>query len=149
MKELTVAAISKGTVIDHIPHEHTFKVAEILGISRSEDYIVVANNLPSKKIGVKGLIKIKNRYLDNKDVQRIALFAPNATVSKIDDFKIIEKTQMQRPKAYIDMIKCFNPNCITNKERMKSRFSLLSEKPLTLVCNYCERELKKEDLRLI
>jgi len=149
MKEITVNAIKKGTVIDHIPSEYTFQVAEILGIDRMDDMVVIASNLKSSKHGSKGIIKVGTRYLDRHEVQKIALFAPDATVSSIDDYKIIEKNRLKRPKEYTGLLKCFNPNCITNREKMTSSFDLLGEKPLVIRCRYCEREMKKDDIELL
>jgi len=149
MKEITVNAIKKGTVIDHIPAFYTYKVADILGLENINSRTVIASNLPSKKHGMKGIIKISNIYLDKEVVQKIALIAPKATVSKIDNFKVIDKTQLERPKLLKNLLKCFNPNCITNKEPMDTKFVVEKEKPLVVRCGYCEREMHKEDIELL
>jgi len=149
MKEIMVAALKKGTVIDHIPAEYTFKVAEILKIKDYDNKLVIASNLPSKRLGKKGIIKISEHYLDKKGAQKIALIAPNATMSKIDDYKVIEKTSLDRAKLLSGILKCYNPNCITNSEPMETKFVVEQEKPLVVRCRYCEREMKKKDIELI
>ena len=45
-KELQVAAIENGTVIDHIPPTELFKVATLLELDKMEATITIANNLP-------------------------------------------------------------------------------------------------------
>ena len=66
-KKLKVAALKDGTVIDHIPSEKLFKVVHIIQIDSCLNQITLANNLESKKIGTKGLIKIADRA-DRKSV---------------------------------------------------------------------------------
>jgi len=148
MKERTVSALKKGTVIDHIPAEFTFKVAEILKLDAVKNKIVIASNLESKKLGKKGILKIADMYLDKKCAQKIALIAPQASMSKIDDFKVIEKIKLERAKLLSGILKCYNPNCITNTEAMETKFIVVNEKPLAVKCGYCEREMNKEDIML-
>ena len=57
-KKLKVAALKDGTVIDHIPSDKLFKVVQILHLDTCNNQITLANNLESKKIGSKGLVKI-------------------------------------------------------------------------------------------
>ena len=48
-KELQVAAIENGTVIDHIPAEKTYQVARLLELNYIKEPILIGYNLPSKK----------------------------------------------------------------------------------------------------
>ncbi len=50
-KELKVAALENGTVIDHIPSEQLFKVVSLLHLDHLDKNITIGNNLCSKKIG--------------------------------------------------------------------------------------------------
>ena len=76
-KELQVAAIENGTVIDHIPSNQLFKVASLLELDKMEgNTITIANNLPSKKCGFKGMIKISDKFFNDDEISRIALVAP-------------------------------------------------------------------------
>ena len=61
-KELKVAALENGTVIDHIPSSQLFKVVSILGLENCTNSITIGNNLASKKIGKKGIIKVADRF---------------------------------------------------------------------------------------
>ena len=77
-KELQVAAIKNGTVIDHIPPTELFKVVSLLGLDKMKsNTITIANNLPSKKVGSKGMIKISDKFFDDEEINKIALVAPN------------------------------------------------------------------------
>ena len=62
--ELQVAALKNGTAIDHIPPEQLFKVVALLQLDHLKNPITIGNNLESKKMGSKGIIK-KKRYPPN------------------------------------------------------------------------------------
>ena len=67
-KELKVAALENGTVIDHIPSSQLFKVVSILGLENCTNSITIGNNLASKKIGKKGIIKVADRFFKEEDL---------------------------------------------------------------------------------
>lgn len=48
-KERLVAAIENGTVIDHIPSEKTYEVANILGLQNLNTVVTIGYNYLSKK----------------------------------------------------------------------------------------------------
>ena len=58
--ELVVAAIENGTVIDHIPAEKTYQVVNLLQLEKMDTPVTIGYNLPSKKIGKKGIVKCNN-----------------------------------------------------------------------------------------
>ncbi len=149
MKELKISAIKEGTVIDHIPAEYTFKVAEILDLEGLDRIISISSNLKSKRLGRKGIIKVGGLNLKQSDVQKIALIAPDATLNIIREFKVIDKKKLKVPDVLNGIIRCFNPNCITNHEKLKSRFYVESKSPLSIRCHYCERLGKREDIELV
>ena len=60
-KELEVAALENGTVIDHIPSDVLFKVVNILQLDSLKNNITIGNNLESHKIGHKGIVKIADK----------------------------------------------------------------------------------------
>ena len=55
-KELAVAALQNGTVIDRIPSSALFKAVRILGIEKLDKHVTIGNNLESKKLGTKGIM---------------------------------------------------------------------------------------------
>jgi len=149
MKELKVSAIRDGTVIDHIPSDVTFNVVEILKLENVNKIVSVATNLPSKRLGKKGIIKIGGKDLTKEEADKIALIAPKATFNIIKKYDVVKKIVSDIPDTIYGIVKCFNPKCITNNEPMKTKFSVISKSPLKLRCMYCERTMKKEDIELV
>ena len=62
-KELKVAALENGTVIDHIPSSQLFKVVSILGLENCTNSITIGNNLASKKIGKSAPVLFSPLYI--------------------------------------------------------------------------------------
>ena len=60
--ELVVQALKNGTVIDHIPSDKLFQVVSILALHTMPNQITIGNNLESKKLGIKGIIKISDVF---------------------------------------------------------------------------------------
>ena len=89
-----VRAIENGTVIDHIPSDQLFKIIRIMQLDRAPQRITFGINLESKRMGSKAIIKIADRYCLDKEINRIALFAPMAMVNTIKDFEVIEKRKV-------------------------------------------------------
>jgi len=149
MKELKISAIREGTVIDHIPAKNTFKVAEILDLALYENVTSVATNLGSKKMSKKGIVKIGGRELTEQEVDKVALIAPEATVSIIKNYEVKKKFSLKIPDKIIGIMKCSNPKCITNVDKVATRFSVVKSKPLEARCDYCERVMKEDELVLL
>jgi len=139
MKELKISAIREGTVIDHVPAERAFDIIDILDLDEMKNVVSIATNLQSRKMRKKGMVKIGGRFLTEEEANKIAIIAPNATMSIIRDYKVKKKGKLSLPKEIMKIIKCPNPKCITNKEDVKTRFYVLGEKPVKLRCHYCER----------
>ena len=145
-KELQVAAIENGTAIDHIPSEQLFKVASLLELGKMENRITIGNNLISKKMESKGVIKIADKFFEEDEINRIALVAPNVVLNIIRDYEVIEKKYISLPERIVGIVKCNNPKCITNNEPMLSRFDVIDREHVTLKCHYCERKINKENI---
>ena len=138
-KALQVNAIKDGTVIDHIPAERLFDVINILGLFNSQEMITFGTNLDSKQLGKKGIIKVANRFFQDQEINKIALIAPHAKLNTIKNFEVVDKRVVEIPSEIGNIVKCFNPKCITNNEKIKTRFAVISEKPIELKCFYCEK----------
>lgn len=136
-KELAVAALQNGTVIDHIPSEALFEVVRLLSLHHSTAQLTIGNNLPSKRMGSKGIIKVADTEYPEAILNRIALIAPSANVAVIRDYEVVDKRQVELPDELVGVVKCDNPKCITNNEPMLTRFNLLERQPVVIRCHYC------------
>jgi aspartate carbamoyltransferase regulatory subunit len=144
-KELKVVPIKNGTVIDHIAAGQALNVLKILGIDAGTDAALsVAMNVRSKQMGRKDIVKVENRELKPEEVDKIALIAPQATINIIRDLEVVEKHKVYLPKFIEGIIRCANPNCISNvgREQVISKFVTVSEDPLRFRCFYCERMIE-------
>ncbi|MCX9014713.1 MAG: aspartate carbamoyltransferase regulatory subunit [Candidatus Methanoperedens sp.] len=144
-KDMRVRRIEHGTVIDHIKGGQALNVLHILGISGSTKAVVsVAMNVQSDVLGTKDIVKVEDRELKQEEVDRISLIAPGATINIIRDFKVIEKHIVDLPEIIDGVVKCDNPNCISNsKEPVTSKFTVNKE-PVELRCIYCDHMISEE-----
>ena len=147
-KEIVVPAIKEGTVIDHIPSRATLKIMKLADPQEFTHTITMGLNLDSKKLGKKGVIKISDRFLTEEEVSKIALLAPQATVSIIKNYTVVKKIKVHVPKIVEKIVRCSNPNCITNVERVSTKFRVVEENPLRIKCQYCERLMARDDITL-
>lgn len=147
-KEMQVAALENGTAIDHIPTQELFQVVSLLQLQQLENRITIGNNLNSKKMGRKGIIKIANKFFREDEINRIALVAPNVNLNIIKNFEVVEKKKVVLPDEIIGIVKCNNPKCITNNEPMKTRFQVIDKEKAELRCHYCELKITKEEIVL-
>lgn len=138
-RELRVRPIKQGTVIDHITAGQALNVLKILGIYGTTTAVVsVAMNVPSGVMGFKDIVKVEDRELEEEEVDRISLIAPNATINIIRDFEVKEKYRVDLPEHLDGVVKCDNPNCISNtSEPVISKF-IVNKKPVELRCIYCD-----------
>ena len=147
--KLAVAALCNGTVIDHLPSEQLFKAVKILGIERVKSAVTIGNNLDSKKLGHKGIIKVADVFFPETVLNRIALIAPSAVVNIIRDYKVVEKFPVTLPDTIVGLVKCGNPKCITNNEPMRTRFSVIDRHDVTIACHYCSQAVRSTDAQII
>jgi aspartate carbamoyltransferase regulatory subunit len=145
-KHLNVNAIENGIVIDHIPANNVFKVLHILNLENNKNQVLFGDNLDSLKYGKKGLIKVSNTYFDTLEINKIALVAPTATIIEIRNFEVVSKKQVQVPDDILEIVKCFNPNCITNAESIPTRFRIVDKEEMRLQCHYCEKITVKSNI---
>ncbi len=149
MKILEVSAIEEGTVIDQITNKNTFKVANILNIQDIEQVVLIGFNLSSDKLGKKGIIKIGGKLLTQEEVNKISLVAPDATVNIIKGSEVVSKFKVDIPDSIEAIMKCFNPNCVSNHQTIKSRFHVINKNPIRIRCHYCERHMGVDDVELV
>ena len=146
---LQVAALKNGTVIDHIPSDKLFTVVNLLGLQNSDSNMTIGNNLESKKLGKKGIIKVADRFFTDEEISRLSVVSPNVKLNIIHDYEVVEKKQVIMPEELKGIVKCNNPKCITNNEPMTTIFHVIDKESGILKCHYCEKEQSKEAIKLI
>ena len=131
IKEVKLAPIRNGTVIDHITCGQALNVMKILGVNESniDSSISIGMHVISAKTTEwKDIIKIEDRELDSKTVDK--------------DFYVAEKFTVRLEDHVVGLARCSNPNCITNRgEPVSPEFNVISRHPPQLRCCYCDRIL--------
>ncbi|MFW5852197.1 MAG: aspartate carbamoyltransferase regulatory subunit [Bacteroidota bacterium] len=148
-KQLNVSAIKNGTVIDHVPSKNLFEVISILKLQNIDSQITFGSNLESKKLGSKAIIKISDKFFVQDEINKIAILAPQARLSIIKDYAVVEKQKISVPEYIHGITKCFNPSCITNHQNIKPKYTVLADNPISLQCFYCEKITEQEHFDFI
>ncbi len=147
-EQLQVAAIKNGTVIDHISGGSALKIIRLLNLPKDKTQVTVGLNLPSKQMGVKDLIKVENRTLTPDEANRVALFAPSASINIIEKYRIVKKFTVAMPKQIHGIVVCPGAKCITNHEPMESRFKVETMNgAVSLRCDYCDTVFLRDDVK--
>lgn len=148
-KERLVAAIENGTVIDHIPSNKTYQVANLLGLQHLDTIVTIGYNYPSKKLTRKGIIKIENKFFTDEEISRLSVVAPNVVLSIIHDYEVVEKKRVETPDELKGLVKCNNPKCITNNEPMQTVFHTINKENGVIRCHYCDKEQDINKVELV
>ena len=144
-----VAALENGTVIDHIPSSKLFEVVNLLHLEEMRTSITVGYNLKSNKMGHKSIIKIAGKFFSDDEINQLAVVSPNVTLSVIRDYEVVEKKEVKLPEELRGIVKCANPQCITNNEPMKTYFHVVPGEHPALRCHYCNKEISLEHVKLV
>lgn len=148
IKELQVAALENGTVIDHIPCDKLFAVVKLLKLDQMKEPVTIGFNLKSSKLGKKGIIKIANKFFTDEDINRISVVAPNVVLNVIRDYKVSEKHPVVMQETLRGIVRCKNPKCITNNEPMQTVFHW-NNATHKLTCRYCQKEQTLDEVKLV
>jgi aspartate carbamoyltransferase regulatory subunit len=147
-KMASVAAIREGTVIDHIPAGYAFIIYQLLKLGQIKHRIALGLNLSSVSMRLKDLIKIENHFLTEKEAHDIAVFAPQATISLIKNYKVTGKKPVKLPAAITRVLVCPNPRCITNSESIDTLFHVKEHKQHVLLrCHFCEKLFERSEIK--
>ena len=150
-KELAVAALENGIVIDHIPTDALFQVVDLLGLRTVTNNVTIGFNLDSSEMGKKGIIKIADIEYPEDVLNRIALIAPTAVVNIIKNYDVVAKRPVSLPDTLLNLVKCPNPKCITNNEPMKTHFTIVDKNAPhpELRCRYCDKVQDIDKVQLV
>ena len=137
--KMKIRKIENGVVIDHVPSGKGPKVLSILGVG--EDFpgtVSMVMHTPSPSMGQKDLIKIEGRELADREINKIQLVAPDATVNYIRSYEVVRKQKVEAPDSFEGVVTCPNPRCVSAKE-VVPRLLTEQKKPLVVRCYYCEK----------
>jgi len=140
MDTLYIRKIKQGIVIDHIKTGKGIMVVEIIkkffNLDTSE--ISIGINYESSKIGRKDLVKISGDIeLPEIALQHIAVMCGNLSVKKIDNYEVVKKFKLDFTEKIIGIVRCLNPKCVTNVEKITTRFTRIETG--LYKCEYCEK----------
>jgi len=144
VRELKIQPIKNGTVIDHIGNGFALDVLRIIGVQNidRDSTVSIVLHVRSNKLGWKDIVKVENMELSPRKVNAIALITPTATISIIRDFKVREKRPVDLPNRIVGVLRCPNPNCISNQpEPLESEFEVTQRHPVVLTCAFCDRQV--------
>ena len=140
---IRIKPIQNGTVIDHLNQGTAYKILEVWDL---KDYTVpAAMNVESRKMGKKDVIFIEGKELSEREMEKVALIGKGATLNIIKNGENKTKTKLEYPKMVHGTIKCINPKCISNVEKVSGKFDI-TENPLMAKCVYCETRMNEEDI---
>jgi len=145
---LAVAAIEHGTVIDHIPKGQALTIIQLLKLCEHHRPVTLGLNLPSQSMQSKDIIKVEDREISPDEANQIALFSPNASINIIQDYEVVKKYKVSLPETIAHVIRCPNPQCISNHEMMASSFNVKSQMDsVTLQCQFCRKSFSQGNFK--
>ncbi|WP_138159428.1 aspartate carbamoyltransferase regulatory subunit [Peptoniphilus catoniae] len=134
---INVSKIKKGIVLDHIEHGTGHLLYKALKLDEVDDPIVLMQNINSSSMGKKDLIKIETDF--DLDFTVLGLIAPHTTVNFIEDGVRVKKLRMELPEKVEGIMKCKNPRCISNIEKVETHsFTLANPDTKEYKCEYCD-----------
>ncbi|MEM8884824.1 MAG: aspartate carbamoyltransferase regulatory subunit [Planctomycetota bacterium] len=136
-----VPKLDSGTVIDHLRGRTALRCLQVLRLPEDAQ-ITVGINLRSERLGRKDIIKVGGHELGGEEAAKLALISPDATLSIIRDYEVHSKLDLVPPLRFRGLMRCTNPVCITNTEHVLGGFLVLSNDPVVVRCEYCERSIE-------
>ncbi len=143
-----VAALRSGTVVDHLNPGMALKALQLIGLP-ADATALIGVNLSSAKMGRKDILKLENFEIQPEQVERLAVLGPKASVCYIRDYTVVRKVQVRLPERIEALLRCPNPACITNHDRITTRFDVERQGPTLVRCHYCERLISEDEFVLL
>lgn len=142
---LSINGMKKGIVIDHIKAGSGVKIFRFLKLDQADYRVALIMNVPSKKMGIKDIIKIENEI--DVDLDVLGLIDNNITINIIENEVVKEKKKPVLPKKIENIVKCKNPRCVTSVERSINQiFNLINMDREEYSCDYCDEIVKIENI---
>lgn len=134
---MRVDSITNGIVIDHIIGGKAMQIYDLLNLSKLDCSVAVLQNMPSKTMPKKDIIKIDS--LIDINIEALGFISPSITVNVIKNGEIVEKKHIELPETLTDVLYCKNPRCITSVEQdIHHIFKLTDRTNGVYRCIYCD-----------
>ena len=138
---MTIDSIKNGFVIDHITAGRGMEIYHLLKLDQLDCPVAIIQNVTSKKLGRKDIIKIDGNITIDMDI--LGYVDPDVTVDIIKDSVLVEKRSIDLPAELRNVIFCKNPRCITTTEQELPHIFRLTDKEKRIYrCRYCETKAK-------
>jgi aspartate carbamoyltransferase regulatory subunit len=130
--------LQQGTVVDHLPVGTAVRALELLGLPR-QGPVTVGINVPSARMGRKDIVRVEGLVLRKEELDRLALLGNQITVNIVRGGEVAQKVVLEVPPRLVGILRCPNPTCVTNHERVPTIFDRQGAYPHRFKCLFCER----------
>ncbi len=138
---MNIDSIKNGIVIDHITAGKGMRLYKLLSLAELDCAVALINNVGSRKMGKKDIIKIDAEVDLNTEI--LGFVDPDVTVNIIKDGKTVEKKKIELPQKLTNVLVCKNPRCISSTEQELPQIFTLADKEKRIYrCLYCEAKAK-------
>ena len=100
---MKIDSIYNGIVLDHITAGKAMQIYYDLGLDKLDCCVALIQNVKSKKMGKKDIIKVDQNM--DLDLDVIGYIDPDVTVSIIKNGETIEKKKVDLPKKLVSVKK--------------------------------------------
>ena len=145
---IKVSALARGTVLDHLHAGTALRALRVLALPAGLT-VTVGMHLASARLHKKDIIKIEGHELTHDEAAKVALLSPEATLSIIRDYKVVEKVKLEPPQRFHGLLRCPNPACIVHGERAPGSFFVVGRDPISVSCEYCERTIGEDQFEFL
>ena len=140
-----IGIIESGINLDHMPQGSAWYIIRLLKLDSSKHPAGIGLNLISQKLGRKDLIKIENYKFSPRELELVSVFAPGATYSEIENFKVVRKLQLELPNKIAELIICPNHRCVSHQHKSLFILSANGNNPIA-ECHYCSQKYELKAL---
>lgn len=134
---MNIDGVENGIVIDHIRAGECMRLYALLGLDDVESTVAIIKNVPSKKYGMKDIIKIDEQI--DLDLDALGYIDPRITVNLVQGGTLLEKKHLSLPKTLRNVVRCKNPRCISvSEDHVDHIFKLADAERRLYRCVYCE-----------
>lgn len=139
--------ITEGIVIDHLPPWSAPELLELLDLRHRASRVSVFLNEEGDHLTKKDTLVVENFAPNLADFQKIALIAPEACVTFVEQGAKARKVSPTLGPLIEKILLCSNAQCITRSEEVPHKIRVTnSAGPLPFQCYYCQTRFSHKEL---